>query len=59
MQAQINRKEQARTENLARRNFQKKWAKLADEKLNRFYNQNEVNRQLNDVLRSKGWKTFG
>ncbi|XP_011182558.1 uncharacterized protein LOC105212350 [Zeugodacus cucurbitae] len=46
-------KEQARIEHLARRNFQKKWAKLADEKLNRFYNQNEVNQQLNEILKNK------
>nr|XP_036228266.1 uncharacterized protein LOC106620748 isoform X2 [Bactrocera oleae] len=46
-------KEQARIEHLARRNFQKKWAKLGDEKLNRFYNHNEVNQQLHDILRNK------
>lgn len=50
----IDRKEQARIEHLARRNFQKKWAKLGDEKLNRFYNHNEVNQQLHDILRNKG-----
>ncbi|XP_054733907.1 uncharacterized protein LOC129241540 [Anastrepha obliqua] len=46
-------KETARIEQLARRNFQKKWAKLADEKLNRVYNQNEVNQQLKDTLRKQ------
>ncbi|XP_018803826.1 PREDICTED: uncharacterized protein LOC108978143 [Bactrocera latifrons] len=46
-------KEQVRIEHLARRNFEKKWAKLGDEKLNRFYNQNEVNQQLQDILRNK------
>ncbi|XP_036337110.1 uncharacterized protein LOC118747229 [Rhagoletis pomonella] len=46
-------KETVRTEQLARRNFQKKWAKLGDEKLNKFYNQNEVNQQMKDVLRKQ------
>ncbi|XP_004533433.1 uncharacterized protein LOC101459005 [Ceratitis capitata] len=46
-------KEQARTEHMARRNFQKKWSKLADEKLNKFYNQNEINQQLKSTLRKQ------
>ncbi|XP_067613804.1 uncharacterized protein [Eurosta solidaginis] len=46
-------KEQAETEREARHNFQKKWAKLGDKRLNRIYNQNEVNKELKEMLQKQ------